>query len=199
MIIEPALDKNGNRQWDVTTGPTTEPITTTELKTFARIDGTEEDDFLEGVIQSVREAMERYLGRALLEQTITLTMDYWPSMVIELPMPPLISVTSVATLDEDDTATSYSSDNYYVRTTALPGQLVLKQSVSAPYNTDRTYGGYRIIYVAGYGDEASDVPRAIRDSLLIWASIIYETRTMTNEVPSEVVSLLENSYRVYQI
>jgi len=199
MIIPAALDKYGDRRWSVTTTPIIEPITVEELKLYAKIDGSTEDDLLDILISAVRGAMERYLGRALLEQTITLTMDFWPGWVIYLPMPPLISVTSIVTLDEDNTATTYSSDNYYVDVITDPGRIVLKQSVTAPNNTSRYYGGYRIIYKAGYGGDAEDVPKAIKQAMLIWCSIIYETRTFMEEPPSEVVSMLEYSYRIPNI
>jgi uncharacterized phiE125 gp8 family phage protein len=199
MIIPKTLDIYGDRQWSITTAPTVEPITLAELELFGKIDGTTEDTLLENLIVSTRQAMERYLGRALLDQSITLTMDFWPGWVIPLPMPSLISVTSVATIDEDDTATTYSSDNYYVDTLAEPGKLILKQGVTSPSNTARSYGGYKIIYKAGYGDDAEDVPRAIRDALLIWCTIIYETRTFMEQPPSEVISMLEYAYRIPNI
>jgi len=199
MITDRALDINGNRRWSVTTAPTVEPITLEELELFAKIDGSTEDDLLESLIIGVRGAMERYLGRALLEQTITLTMDFWPGWVIELPMPPLISVTSITTLDEDDTETTYSSDYYYIDVDKDPGRIILKQSVTPPNNTSRYYGGYKIIYKAGYGDDADDVPSTIRNALKIWCSIVYETRIFTEEPPSEVIGMLEDSYRIPNI
>jgi hypothetical protein len=136
-LFSEALPIDGNMVYSVSTEPTVEPITTTELKTFARIDGSE--------------------NRALLEQSITLKMDYWPGEAIELPRPPLISITSVSTLSEADVATTYSSSNYYIITEAIPGKLLLKIGVTAPTNTARDYGGFQIIYKAGYGTSATDV------------------------------------------
>ena len=44
-MIHTTIDKNDYRKyWKVTTGPTVEPITKEEVKIFARIDGTDEDD-----------------------------------------------------------------------------------------------------------------------------------------------------------
>ena len=198
MIISKPLDKHGNRKWKVTTPPIIEPITLDELKSFARIDGTEDDVLLEGFIRTIREAMESYLKRALISQTITLQMDFWPGTVIELPMPPLISITSVSTIDEDDVETVYDSDNYYVHTDIEPGELVLKNGVTAPYNSDRYHGGYRIVYLAGYG-YPSDVPQIIKDSMKLWCAIYYETRMLTEKPPSDVISLLERFYRIIRI
>lgn len=199
MIIAKSLDLYGNRKWKVTTPPTVEPITVEELKDYAKIDGTDEDLILEASIVAVRESMEGYLGRSLIEQTVKLSMDFWPGEVIELPMPPLISITQVVTLDEDDTETVYASSNYYVDTNGDPGRLILRQGVTFPNNTDRTYGGYRIDYKAGYGGAAEDVPQVIRDSIKLWCAVYYETGTLLEKPPNQVISLLESRYRIPRI
>lgn len=193
-IISHDLAYQGNRTWKVTTAPSTELWTTDDFKTFARIDGDDEDDLIDGFIKTARELTEKYLGRALIEQSITLVMDWWPGVEVKLPRPPLISITSVATLDEDDTATTYSSSNYYTDTISEPGRLLLKQSVTHPYNTDRSYGGYRIIFKAGYGDEVTDVPQGIIDGVAMWAADIYENRIISPDPPPIVVALL-NAYK----
>jgi len=199
MIISKSLDKNGERSLYLVTAPTVEPVTLAEMKTFARIDGTTEDDLITGFISGIRRQMETYLRRALIEQSWGVQMNFWPSEVIKLPMPPLISITSVETIDEDDTATTYASSNYYAHTNAEPGELILKQSVTAPFNTDRWYGGYKITYKAGYGTAPSDVPQMIRDGIKLWVAQFYETRITKNEPPDEVKDMLKNDYRMIRI
>jgi uncharacterized phiE125 gp8 family phage protein len=190
VINYPRLSKKGRRKFKVTTDPASEPITVDELKLFARIDSSYEDTLLTAFIVTARQLTEKFLRRALITQTITLEMDYWSSWVIELPRPPLISVTSIVYVNEDDTTTTYSSDNYYVRTNAEPGQLVIKNGSSVPINTDRYYGGYRITYTAGYGASASDVPQAIRDAIKIWATELYEGRATELAPPLQAAALL---------
>jgi uncharacterized phiE125 gp8 family phage protein len=190
-LIPKPLPKDGNRVWKVKTPPAIEPVTVAELKLFARIDGTDEDTLLEGFIQGCREATESYMGRALIQQTYRMVMDWWPGRAVELPRPPLISVELVATIDEDDDETTYSSDNYYEVTEGVPGKIVLKQGVTAPQNTDRNYGGYLIEWKAGYGDVATDVPKAIRDGITVWATVVYETRTLGKEPPMQARALLD--------
>lgn len=183
-LISKDLPKDGNRVWKVTTPPAIEPVTLAETKLFGKIDyGTDEDSLVEGFIQSAREAAEEYLGRAFIQQTIRILMDWWPGTAVKLPRPPLISIDKVATLDEDDAETEYDSDNYYVVTEAIPGKLVLKQGVSAPYNSGRTYGGYLIELKAGYGDVATDVPRPIREGIMLWTAVVYATRVIDSKNP----------------
>lgn len=199
MIIRKSLDPRGNRHWKTTTAPGVEPITVDEVKDLARIDGTEEDIFLQGAIKAIREAMEKYLGRALIEQTIKMTMDHWPNNPVKLPMPPLISVTQIVTLDEDDAETVYSSSSYYTNTIATPGEIIIKFGDTPPINTDRYHSGFRVDYKAGYGTAGADVPQPIREAMKIWCTVYYETRTLTEKPPSQVISILENMYRVPRI
>jgi uncharacterized phiE125 gp8 family phage protein len=199
MIIAKSLDKHGDRDWKVTTPPLVEPITVDELKEYAKIDGSDEDNILANTIKAIREAMEEYLGRSLIEQTIKLSMDFWPGEVIELPMPPLISVTQVVLVDESDVETVYASSNYYVETLRSVGRLVLKQGVTYPNNTDRTHGGYRIDYKAGYGTAGADVPQVIREAIKLWCAVYYETGTLTEKPPNQVLSMVERTYRIPRV
>jgi len=182
-LIAKELPKDGNRVWKVTAEPIVEPITVSELKDFAHIDGSAENVILAGFISSVRIATEEYLGRALLQQTIRMLMDFWPSTVIELPHPPLISVDSVFTIDEDDVETTYSSDNYYSITESTPGKLVLKKSVTFPINTNRNHGGFGITFKAGYGTDIFDIPSPIRGGIMLWAATVYATRVLDSKNP----------------
>jgi uncharacterized phiE125 gp8 family phage protein len=196
MILE--KDPYYNPQWIVSSAPVSEPVTVEELKLFARIDGDDENTLLESFITSARRLTEDYLNRALIEQTITLKMDLWPCEVIELPRPPLISITAVETLDESNVATVYASSNYYFDIISEPGLLILKNGVTPPQNTVRYYGGYQIRYKAGYGDAATDVPTAIRDCIKQWATAMYENRAVGSEPPVEIQPIL-SLFKVHYI
>lgn len=191
-------ETNPNVVWKVTTEPTVEPITITQLKDYARIDGDLEDSKLSTIIIATRSLIEDYINRALIEQSITLQMDYWPENPIELPKPPLIAITSITTLDESGTATTYSSSNYFTITNATPGKLLIKNSVTPPENSNRYYGGFRIIYTAGYGSTATYVPQQIKEAMKSWATMIYEGAVSSNEPPPIAAKLL-NAYRVYHL
>jgi uncharacterized phiE125 gp8 family phage protein len=191
-------ETNPNRFWKVTTNPLVEPITVQELKDYARIDGNTEDSILSSIIKGTRLLTENYLGRALIEQTITLQMDYWPSNQIELPRPPLLSITSINTLDENNIPTVYAASNYYTMTNATPGRLVIKNSMSYPENDERWFGGYQIIYKAGYGSTATYIPDAIREGIKVWATMIYENRVPSDEPPPIAAKLL-SYYRIYNV
>ena len=195
-LIAKALPKSGNRVYTVETPPAIEPVTLDELKAFSRIGYTSEDILLEGFITAARMAAEEYTGRAFITQTIRMEMDYWPGTVIDLPKPPLISVTEVMTVDEDDEETEYDSDNYYVITTSTPGRLILKQSVVGPVNTARNYGGFLIRYKVGYSNFRDDIPGPIKEGIKVWASIIQATRTIDPKNPPPEAAIFLDLYRI---
>lgn len=198
MIESSSLDPKGNRFWKVIEEPSVEPISVTEFKEFARIDGTDEDELIEGFITAVREATESYLRRALITQKIRLIMDEWNVRDLELPRPPLQSVSKIATVDEDETETEYSSDNYFVITEAIPGRVVIKDDYSLPLNSDRDSAGYRVEFYAGYGSSGSSVPRMIREAMKLWTAQLYEQRNLTPDPPPEAKAMLY-PYRVIMI
>lgn len=181
--------------WRVKTAPAIEPVTLGEVKAYVKLDGTAEDSYLESMIKSVRLAIEGILGRSLITQTLVLQMDTWPSDVLELPRPPLISVVEVRTLDEDDTETTYASTNYYV-IVGEPSQIIIRQGKVVPTNTVRYKGGFEVEYTAGYGTLASDVPEAVRQSILQWIASIYETKVPDlSNPPKNVMATLGLPYK----
>lgn len=190
MINEPVLDIKGNRKIIITNEPIEEVVTLTELKEYARIDHDHEDTLLEGLIIVARKCVEYWCKRKLIETSMRVTMDQWNTNVIELPYPPLISVTGVYYVYEDDTTEEFDSDDYYVDTNMEPGRLVIKDGVTLPLNTDRYHGGYRIDFKAGYGDAVEDVPEPIKTAVKIWATELYEGRTDIKTPPKQAGMLL---------
>ena len=190
MIRKENLVTDGNIETSIKTGAAVEPITTAELKTFARIDGTAEDTLIDGFIKAARIQTEKYLNRKLINQTITASLDFWPEKRIRLPFPPLQSVTEIRTLDEEGVETVYSSDNYIVRTKVYMGEIIIKDGGSFPLSTDRDIGAIEIDYVAGYGAAATAIPQTILDGIKLWAASLYEKRVITEKPPPEAEAML---------
>ncbi len=195
-LISREWPKDGNRSWKVTTQPSIEPVSVDEVITFSRIETDAEDSLIEGFIESARYAAEEYLGRAFISQTIQVLMDFWPSDIVELPRPPLISVDKVVALDEDDAEIEYSSDNYYLNTNAEPGQLIIKRSTTWPINTTRDYSRFLIQSVHGYGTSATDVPMPFREGVKLWAAVIYATRAFDPKNPPPEARSKFDLYRI---
>ncbi len=196
MLTSETIDPKGNRFYLVTEEPSAEPVTVDELKDWARIDGSDEDTVIEGIIKTARQFTEKFLGRSLIKQKIEMVMDEWNCRDMELPYSPIISIDSVVTIDEDDAETTYSSDNYYLINSSEPGRVAIKDNTEVPTNTDRLSAGIKITYYAGYGTTATEVPQAIREAIKLWATEIYENRN-PNPDPPDIVARILSPYIIF--
>lgn len=194
--------------WKTTTAPTFEPVTLEELKMHIRADLADEDPLLVGYISAAREFVERRLGLAVCQQTITLKLDGFPaSSRIELPQSNLISVTSVSYLDSNgDTQTPHpvgspGADYYGVDTYNTPGALFLKDGQSWPSDVLLQPQAVTIVYRAGWSSSAL-IPRSIKQAVLLLAGHWERNREAMafGEAPAEIdftLSALLDQFRVY--
>lgn len=182
---------------NIVTAPTTEPVTLTEVKSQLRITGTDEDTYLGTLIVAAREYCERRQRRALITQTWDLFLDGWPAAdYIQIPRPPLVSVTYVKYTDSAGTVTTWDTANYIVDSNKTPGVVSLAYSKSWPTATLRPTSPIVVQFVAGYGTAAA-VPQTAKHAMLLIISHWYENREATTELslkelPMAVESLLDS-------
>lgn len=158
------------------TDPAVEPVTLAEAKYQIRVDVTDEDYYISGLITAVRKDVEAYLNRALITQTFDFYMNAWPSKsYIKIPMPPLQSVTSITYTDKDGISAVFASSNYIVDTASEPGQIFLKYDKSWPAVDLQVINGLVIRFVAGYG-LAANVPENIKQAMLLYIGTFFENR-----------------------
>lgn len=198
-------------QYTLTTAPTVEPITTAEAKAHLRVTVSDDDTYIDSLIKAARHHIETaILNRALVAQTWTLYLDAFPindDAVIELPIPPLISVTSVQYYDDNDVLQTWSSAEYTVDTDSMKGRIYPGRTYSYPVARDYPKSVV-ITYQAGYEDSgaspqdlADNIPEPIKQALLIMVAHWYEHRepvivgTNVAEVPMSARTLLA-PYRV---
>lgn len=148
-----------------TIAPTTEPISLTEAKAHCRVetDFIEDDDLIEAFIAAARESCEARTGRQLVQATYALRLlDFPCEDVIELPVPPLVSVSSITYVDGDGTTQTLSTDVYEVDPYTTPGRVVLKYGQVWPVpRTQRN--AVTITFVAGY----TEVPKLLKQGMLM--------------------------------
>lgn len=53
----------------IVTEPSIEPVTLSDVKAYAKIDGSDDDGLLNDLIMTARQSVEKYLKRALITQT----------------------------------------------------------------------------------------------------------------------------------
>ncbi len=199
----------------IVTPPTVEPVTVEEMKLFLRLDSDTEDSVIAEMIGAARAMAEQYLRRALITQTLKLTLDAFPrdkaredrwwdgvrevpvSLVmggygpVPLPMPPLQQVSSIVTYDCSDTASTLATSVYGVD---VPGARVyLKDGQSWPGEL-RDRAAAEITYLAGYGTTAATIPSPIRLAIKQAVTEFYHSRDC-GALPDASMALLA-PYRV---
>lgn len=162
-----------------------------------------DDDLLNALITTARQHVENTLRRSLITQTWELWLDAFPSAdYIEVPLPPLISVTSITYYDVDDTVATMDADEYFVDVKSEPGRIGLNDGETWPSTTLRPRNGVCVTFVSGYGAAAA-VPKAIKQAMLLLLAHLYENREAVttsggapNELPFAVNALLA-PYRIW--
>lgn len=146
------------------TGPAVEPITVEQAKLSARIDGDAEDDEVEVMVTESREDLEAQTARAFIYQTWRLTLDKFPKGGIELRVCPVASVTSMTVINPAGQSEVVSTDVYQVDTDSEPGRIRLKPNQAWP-DIDSCMNAITIVFVAGYGATAENVPANIKRAI----------------------------------
>lgn len=158
-------------QLTLITPPAIEPVNLTQLKAQARIPYDNSDAILSLYISAARELVEQFLRRALITQTWDLTLDWGPAWV-ELPRPLLQSVTGVFTTSLDNVESQVPTSVYITN----PATSLLGLNIGNVWPLHRGKAGFRVRYVAGYGDTAPTVPAEIRRIILAVATTMDGTR-----------------------
>lgn len=189
----------------LSTAPTEEPLTTAEAKLHLRVDHSDEDTLIDGLITAARLHIEQtVLRRALVTQTWDLYVPAFPgSDELALPKPPLQSVSSVKYTPDGDSQATFNSSNYSTNLYAEPGYVKLNDGTSWPGDVLEEVNGVQVTFVAGYG-AAEDVPQPIKQAMLLLIGHLYENREQvviaqgynTIELPLGVAWLLQD-YRFW--
>lgn len=173
--------------------PAAEPVTLVDAKDYLRVDGSDDDDFITGLIAAARASAEEHMRRSLITQSWKLAFDWPPAAVARegwyflgydrascpLPRGPVQSVTSVTAYDDAGNATVLDAALYRLNT--AKDALVFTQSVLATR--------VEIVYVTGYGASASAVPQPIIYALLAHIGALYDARGAGEGMPPQAVAL----------
>jgi uncharacterized phiE125 gp8 family phage protein len=209
------------------TPPAVEPVTLPMAKLHLRVDFDDEDALIEGLISAAREYCEQVIQRAIYNQTYVLSLDQfnygdwrstipmdrrnplrfsalWASMALRLPMPRLVSVTSITYLDTTGTQQTLDPASYNVDNSSEPARITPAINLIWPTTDYYIPGSVKVTYVAGsYGDgvEIDTCPASLRAAILLLVGAWYQNREAVSSltmktVPMAVDSLL-NAYRFY--
>lgn len=186
--------------------PSVEPVTLAEAKAHLRVDASDDDAYILGLITTAREWCEEYLDRTLVSTQWVMRLDKFPddgTMDVELPRPPVVSsgtatAVSVTYTAENGGTQSWSSASYRVDRASTPGVVrTLYGQTWPPHLQDDN--AVTVTWWGGYGPSGSSVPAAIRHAILMLVGHWYENRQATvatgavpQDVPFGVRSLLDS-------
>ena len=211
------------RRLSLVAAPTAVPLALPEVKLALKLedDQTADDAVLAGLIRVAAEQCERFTGRALMTQTWQVFLDAWPgdesealwegfregpetllngkAGVLELPKPPLRSVTHVKTYDDGDSAKTWAASNYFVDSASEPGRIVARTGAATPTIT-RAANGLEVQFVAGYGDNPHEVPEALRQGMIELVRHLYDDCDDADQAMRKSrAALLWQSHRVQRV
>lgn len=191
--------------------PTGEPVTWAQARDFLKLSGDAEQGVVEAMIAAARQLVETWTGQALLTQTWQLSLDRWPARrrlareeegcrivslhgatVVELPLAPVQSVLSMQVEEQPGVMVTVDSGGYDVQ----GGFLASRPAVAFPRPVSRV-GGIRIVFVAGYGALATDVPALLRHAILAIVAENYENRGFPGQQPV-MPDIIKNALAPYR-
>ena len=177
----------------VHTAETAYAVTQAEIKAWCKIDSSDDDVTVALIERAVHNWAKEYTSRTLTTVTYNLFIDtVYESDIpiqegfyvgydgrsnkrsIDLPKSPVASVSHIKYYDDDDTATTFATSNYYLDTASIPARIVLRKGSSYPTSL-RVANGIEIKYVAGYG-ATTTIPYDIKSACLAYASYLFEHR-----------------------
>lgn len=180
----------------IITQPAALPVTKQQVKEHLRLalDDNSEDTLIELMIDAATQAAENETNRSLINRTLRLKQ--YAALKIELPKPPLVSVSSVKLIDEDGVETTLTTDDYSIDDVCLVPEICLDSIGSNKY--------IQVDYVAGYGTAADDVPTPIIKWMLCYINTLYEFREQfisnsLNDLPKTFIDSLLDPYRIVSI
>ena len=164
----------------ISTPPIVEPVSLDQVKAWLKVDWDTEDALIETLISAAREKCEQYTNRAFVSQGITETFGV--NDEITLARGEVISVDSVTVGVTALTTADYTTDDHDYGFTITLNNLP----------DDRV----TVVYTAGYGTNASDVPRAIAAAIYLMVADMYDNRGDTvRRLPTASENLLNTVRR----
>jgi len=180
--------------------PAAEPVSLAQAKIHCRVDHTADDALLTSLIVAARQWCEQIMRRSIMTQTRTLSLDDWPNGMIQLPFSKAQSIVSIQYYDQNSNVQTLPAASYYTDLISEPARISFAPATTLPVAEIDRINSITVTYVAGYGD-ASDVPQAISQAILLLVGHWYENREASivavsiADVPMATTALL-STYRI---
>lgn len=158
-------------------GPQSEPVSVAEVKAHTFVDHSADDADIAIKLAAARQLTERYLGRALMTQTLAVVLDRWPAVNhIRLPFAaPCQAIQGVIYRDSAENEVSWPETNWLKDLHSEPARVVLGCGKTWPSITLSPRNPVEVRYIAGWMT-AADVPAAIKQAILLLVGHWYRNR-----------------------
>lgn len=175
-----------------------------EAKAHCRVDHSDDDDLLNGLVAAATALLDGYsgvLGRALINQTWCINLCSWPPCRIRLPLAPVSTIASIKYFDTANAEQDLAGSNFSLLEDALSPYAGWASNASLPSLFERE-DAIAVEFIAGYGATADKVPEAIRLAAKLLVGDFYENReasivgTTAEELPFAVKALIAPFRRV---
>lgn len=182
------------------TDATVEPITLQAAKDHLRetLIDTANDDLIQALIKTVRQAAEDRLGRTLLRTTWRRILPAFPAGGIKLYRPAIIDIEWLKYIDQDGAEVTMNPSDYLLADGLEPGELWPAYGTTWPV-ARLQHGAVAVQYRAGYGDAADAVPAPIVHWMKLALTDLYENRARSSERPSLPQDFADGLLDVYRV
>jgi uncharacterized phiE125 gp8 family phage protein len=181
-----------------TVAPSIIPVLAAEAKANWRVDHSDEDDVITGLLEAATEHIESVLGYALITQTWRQDFAAFDDK-LRLDVGNLIAVSSITYYDGEGASQTLADTVYTALTDESGPYVALKPDQSWPATAERA-DAVRVTWTAGFGAAAADVPRKLRQAILLLGGHWFEHRSAVGdpaqELPLSVSALLGSARRI---
>lgn len=155
-------------------GPAGEPVSLSEMKTWLRLDGDDEDDLVMALVTAARLTIEASTRRFMMAQTWRLTLDGWPpGGTLRLPLAPVRHLVAARVWTGEGVSVAVPPGSLRLRAGDDPATLRVAGPVPLPGVAD---GGIEIDLSVGFGATAAQVPAPLRQAVRVLATRWFENR-----------------------
>lgn len=179
------------------TAPDALPVSVAEAKAACRILHDDEDVYLELLIAAAADHVEKFTGRALVEQEWELVLDRFCD-TMPITKGPVTDVSSIKYRDVDGVEQTVAEATYVLDDVSDP-QAIVKAPTGIWPAVGEGINGVTIRFTCGY---VGALPTAIKQAILLMVAQWFANREDTNvgnivnEMPNGAMALLSN-YRSF--
>jgi uncharacterized phiE125 gp8 family phage protein len=185
---------------EVTTPSTITPWTLGDAKDHLRIRNNDDDGYIQLLTFAIVSIAEKVTRRSIFTQTIKLYLDSFECHEINLPRPPIQSVTSIKYYDTAGVLQTVDPDDYQVDAATTIGRVRPVTGMIWPFPDWGKMNAVVIEYVAGWTSRGQ-LPDGLRQAMLIHLSHLYDIRepVVVGRPVYQVPYTIEALYMPYRI